>query len=469
MGKGAKKKKAANQRKRAQQAAHGGGVSGGGAAAASDDNYGPSGRRRKGKKGRKNRNYSGGNGYVSFREQLKRKGFRLQVCAADGNCFFRAVGQQLGKEHSLLRKETCDYIEDNEEVFRPFCEDEDESFEEYLKGMRASGEWAGQPEMMAVSWGKKVSMWVHQIEPEPTYLIDSGDPSAKIIHISYHEGIHFNAVYPNAEADQAVAKILAAGPAAADGDGGDGGGATDARPAVAGADIETYPSEDEDLVLMSTACNDILRARQALATAGGDAAIAIESIIAEDAADALDIEMAQVAAAAAAASEGVSAAAASQGEVDAMLVAALAESVEAMTAVAAPMDDSGTAPATVDADGGAAPPNLADAPDVGLEDGPGRAADGDDSGDGSGHGGDEAAENTSQQPKANGTSRRPRKQTKRDKKRDKKLRKQEERRAALKAIANGEVAASVILDDSLNAVAPPAAVAQGPADFVIRM
>lgn len=56
--------------------------------------------------------------------------YALQVVSSDGNCFFRAVGQQLSMHHTELRERTCDYIESHDDVFRPFVEDEDETLEE---------------------------------------------------------------------------------------------------------------------------------------------------------------------------------------------------------------------------------------------------------------------------------------------------------------------------------------------------
>lgn len=237
------------------------------AGGASGEGCGPAGRKRRGKE--KRGRYKGDVKFTSFREQLSRKGFRLQICAADGNCFFRAVGQQIEIDYETLRVDTCDYIAANAEIFRPFVEDEDETFEEYVKTMRDDGEWAGQPEMMAVSWGQGVSIWVHQAHPEPTYLIDAGNPNAKVIHVSYHEGIHFNAVYPNAEAGEAVAKILAAGPAEVE-------GKTDAQHA-------NTPTNDERLVMTSTGCSDLAAVRRVVERAAGDPARAIEIIIAEEA------------------------------------------------------------------------------------------------------------------------------------------------------------------------------------------
>lgn len=147
----------------------------------------------------------------------------------------------------------------------------------YVKGMRADGEWAGQPEMLAVAWDHQVSIWVHCDGGQPTYLIDAGVPNAKVIHISYHEGIHFNAVYPSPEAETAAA---AAAKATATNSGTNSGksGASGVRQ----SSTPSGPTANEKLVMSSTGCDDLDRVRRALEDAHDDAASAIESIIDED-------------------------------------------------------------------------------------------------------------------------------------------------------------------------------------------
>ena len=54
------------------------------------------------------------------------------TCRGDGNCFFRAISDQLdGNEnnHAEIRHRVCDTLEAMAELFQPFCEDEDESWE----------------------------------------------------------------------------------------------------------------------------------------------------------------------------------------------------------------------------------------------------------------------------------------------------------------------------------------------------
>lgn len=58
-------------------------------------------------------------------------------CAA-GNCFFRALGDQLhssGADHARLRREVIDHVQSHEDAFAAFVED-DEGFETYVDRMR---------------------------------------------------------------------------------------------------------------------------------------------------------------------------------------------------------------------------------------------------------------------------------------------------------------------------------------------
>lgn len=82
--------------------------------------------------------------------------------AADGNCLFRSLSDQIfwdyGNNHEEVRSDVCDFIEANEEEFSVFLvldedeEDEDAaSFEEYVANMRESSEWGGNLELVAAA------------------------------------------------------------------------------------------------------------------------------------------------------------------------------------------------------------------------------------------------------------------------------------------------------------------------------
>ena len=53
--------------------------------------------------------------------------------------------------------------------------------------MRGDAEWGGQPELMALSWSRHLNIMVHQWK-EPSYLVECGEATAPVIHLSYHDG-----------------------------------------------------------------------------------------------------------------------------------------------------------------------------------------------------------------------------------------------------------------------------------------
>ena len=68
---------------------------------------------------------------------------------ADGNCFYRAVMDQLEGprgDYRAIRAQIVDHIEANKRAFEPFVED-DEPFERYCAKMRRDGAWAGNMEV----------------------------------------------------------------------------------------------------------------------------------------------------------------------------------------------------------------------------------------------------------------------------------------------------------------------------------
>lgn len=82
-------------------------------------------------KERRNRPEPGGSGceeeFVSFANQLQALGLKLREVPGDGNCLFRALGDQLeghSRNHLKHRQETVDYMIRQREDFEPFVEDD---------------------------------------------------------------------------------------------------------------------------------------------------------------------------------------------------------------------------------------------------------------------------------------------------------------------------------------------------------
>ncbi len=165
---------------------------------------------------------------ASFSRTLTAEGWELREVGRDGNCFFRSLSDQLeGHEHNYehYRQTIVDHIEEHEDDFAPFFtwgeseEGEDKNFAEYTARMRTDGEWAGQVEVVAAAQALRVSIVVHQHD-HPTYRIEyaggaaggkkkgngrargtagssasAEEPSSpRDLHISYHEGEHYNSV-----------------------------------------------------------------------------------------------------------------------------------------------------------------------------------------------------------------------------------------------------------------------------------
>ena len=82
--------------------------------------------------------------------------------AADGNCLFRSLSDQLfgdyGQRHDEVRRNVCDFMENHHDEFSVFLVlDEKESdhdahdFASYLAAMREEGEWGGNLELVAAA------------------------------------------------------------------------------------------------------------------------------------------------------------------------------------------------------------------------------------------------------------------------------------------------------------------------------
>ena len=100
---------------------------------------------------------------VKFKNQLKRFGLQVKEINADGNCLFRALGDQLrGTEdcHAEFRHDCVTYIEENKELYKFFIED-DESIDDYIEWIRGDHKWGGQLEMNALAQVYKFNVVVH--------------------------------------------------------------------------------------------------------------------------------------------------------------------------------------------------------------------------------------------------------------------------------------------------------------------
>ncbi len=130
----------------------------------------------------------------------------------DGNCFYRAVLDQLfrdeGAGHVIVRHQINNHIRRNGEEFKNFLllnnsNLELTDLENYVNRMGKDGAWAGHPEIYAAAWCYKVDITIYSKD----YTVLKGSLVFKsagtteelacdwaMIHISYHNNNHFNSV-----------------------------------------------------------------------------------------------------------------------------------------------------------------------------------------------------------------------------------------------------------------------------------
>ncbi|KAJ0096596.1 hypothetical protein Patl1_28648 [Pistacia atlantica] len=159
-----------------------------------------------------------------FRAQLDTLGLKIIQVTADGNCFFRALADQLEgneEEHEKYRSLVVQYIvvsgcrettsqvdiekdlhnlygssshryaqfkiqsvvlkiwgcsQKNRETFEPFIED-DVPFDEYCLSMEEDGTWAGHMELQAASLVTRCNICIHRVRPFFSLMYFYGDLS----------------------------------------------------------------------------------------------------------------------------------------------------------------------------------------------------------------------------------------------------------------------------------------------------
>lgn len=166
------------------------------------------GRRAGGKKktrgGNKARNQQMMHDDDAFRKNLMAQGsFSINEMAADGNCLFRSLSDQLfgdyGNRHDVIRQNVCSFLEDNEEEFAVFLlldeHDEDVAdFDTYVGRMKEDGEWGGNVELVAAARFYRRTITVYS--PTGAFSIESGhdEESGDKLLLSYHGQDHYNSI-----------------------------------------------------------------------------------------------------------------------------------------------------------------------------------------------------------------------------------------------------------------------------------
>ncbi|XP_016899353.1 OVARIAN TUMOR DOMAIN-containing deubiquitinating enzyme 7 isoform X2 [Cucumis melo] len=144
-----------------------------------------------------------------FRAQLDLLNLQIVQVTADGNCFFRALADQLDgdqEEHGKYRKMVVQYIL-NREMFEPFIED-DVPFDEYCDSMEKDGTWAGHLELQAASLVTHCNICIHRMSSPRWYIRNFEDREARMVHLSYHDEEHYNSVRSKEDTCAGPARLI---------------------------------------------------------------------------------------------------------------------------------------------------------------------------------------------------------------------------------------------------------------------
>ncbi|KPP58657.1 OTU domain-containing protein 3-like [Scleropages formosus] len=137
-----------------------------------------------------------GDEFISFTNQLQALGLRLREVPGDGNCLFRALGDQLeghSRGHLRLRQETVQYMRTHRQDFEPFVED-DVPFVQHLSNLSQPGTFAGNDAIVAFARCHQLRVVIHQLNMPLWEINGSEKPTCRELHIAYRYGDHYDSI-----------------------------------------------------------------------------------------------------------------------------------------------------------------------------------------------------------------------------------------------------------------------------------
>lgn len=147
--------------------------------------------------------------FLSFSNQLQALGLKLREVPGDGNCLFRALGDQLeghSRAHLRLRQETVDYMKSHRQDFEPFVED-DVPFEQHLSNLSQPGTFAGNDAIVAFARSQQVKVVIHQLNTPLWEINGSEKLLCRELHIAYRYGDHYDSVRKTGDNTESPAQL----------------------------------------------------------------------------------------------------------------------------------------------------------------------------------------------------------------------------------------------------------------------
>uniref|UniRef100_A0A0E0H785 OTU domain-containing protein n=1 Tax=Oryza nivara TaxID=4536 RepID=A0A0E0H785_ORYNI len=194
---------------------------------------------------------------TEFRAQLDSLGLKIIEVSADGNCFFRAMGDQLEgneEEHMKYRAMIVQYIKEHRVDFEPFIEDE-EPFEKYCDSMLEDGTWAGHMELQAASILTRKNICIHMGEHYNSVRLREDPCQGPAMPVIIKADANVASTSNNAQ--------------------------TKAKDLKKSSDRSKYDHISVKLVMAGTGCSNIAAVEQVLKDMDGDIDAAIEYMLAE--------------------------------------------------------------------------------------------------------------------------------------------------------------------------------------------
>lgn len=216
-----------------------------------------------------------------FQRQLRPQRLYVRDVAGDGNCLFRALSDQLHDSadgHAAAREAVVRFIAEHRADFEPFVED-DEPFDRYVARMRRGGTWGGHLELQAASLCYRANIFVHQLGLPRWDIVNFAEPGARVLQLSYHDGMHWSSVRSLAAAtprEQARLAFLDAeqdAPHTPDEQHGDSSSNSTTTA------TEPEPTKEETIVMQQTGESDLGVVRRVLRECGGDVDDAVTALV----------------------------------------------------------------------------------------------------------------------------------------------------------------------------------------------
>ncbi|KAH8969866.1 hypothetical protein BDL97_02G056700 [Sphagnum fallax] len=210
---------------------------------------------------------------ANLNEQLDLLGLKICPVTADGNCFFRAIADQLDgqeEQHAIYRQSVVDYVQEHREEFEPFVEDE-VPFNEYCSAMREDGTWAGHMELQATSLVTGCNICIHQLKTPRWHIRNFESVDTFTLHLSYHDGEHYNSVRRLDDDGGCRAKPISI----------EGDSKPSTKPPPLPKDKLNHGEWDVKSVMESTGCRNVDKVQEVLQGVNGDTDAAVEFLTVE--------------------------------------------------------------------------------------------------------------------------------------------------------------------------------------------